>query len=81
VSPGDVRIAVSQRLGERAGDLAQQEQSVKNSIPQHPVFIPLGTADAIQVFADGPRGVNKVGDVHVVTPHTRPAHRSGPDRG
>jgi hypothetical protein len=32
---GDVRIAVSQRLGERAGDLAQQEQPVKNGIAQH----------------------------------------------
>jgi hypothetical protein len=38
--PGDVWIAVSQRLGERAGDLAQQEQPVENGIPQYPVFIP-----------------------------------------
>jgi hypothetical protein len=64
-----------------AGDLAQQEQPVKNGIPQYPVFIPLSAADAIQVLADGPRGVSKVGDVQVVTPHTGPAHRSGPDRG
>jgi hypothetical protein len=63
--PGDFRIAVSQRLWERAGDLAQQEQPVKNGIPQYPVFVPLGTADAIQVLADGPRGVSKVGDVQM----------------
>jgi hypothetical protein len=38
--PGNVRMAVSQRLRERAGDLAQREQPVKNGIPQYPVFIP-----------------------------------------
>jgi hypothetical protein len=27
IPPGDVRIAVSQRLGERAGDLAQRKYS------------------------------------------------------
>ena len=79
--PGDVRIPVSQRIGERASDLAQQEQPVKNGIPQIPGLYPLSTADAIQVLADGPRGVSKAGDVQVITPHTGPAHRSGPDRG
>jgi hypothetical protein len=44
-------------------------------------LILLSTADAIQVLADGPRGVSKVGDVEVVTPHSGRAHRSGPDRG
>jgi hypothetical protein len=37
----------------------QQEQPVKNGIPQYPVFIPLSTADAIQVLADGPHGVSR----------------------
>jgi hypothetical protein len=61
--PGDVRIPVSQRIGERASDLAQQEQPVKNGIAQYTIFIPLSTVDAIQVLPDGPRGVSKVGDV------------------
>src|SRR6202044_981266 len=77
--PGDVRIPVSQRIGERASDLAQQEQPVKNGIAQYTIFIPLSTVDAIQVLPDGPRGVSKVGDVQVITPHIGPARRSGPD--
>jgi hypothetical protein len=51
--PGDVRVAVSQRLGEAASDLPKQEQSVEDGITQYPVFIPFRTADATQVLADG----------------------------
>jgi Bacterial regulatory proteins, gntR family len=36
---------------------------------------------AIQVVADGPRALYKIGDVEGVTLHTEPARRPGPGRG
>jgi hypothetical protein len=81
LAPGHVRVPVSQGIWERTRDLTQQKQPVEDRVSQHPVFIPVLAADAIQVLTNGARAVYKVRDIEFVMPHTEPARRPGPDRG
>jgi hypothetical protein len=48
---------------QRTSDLAEQKHPVRDRVTQDLIFVPPLAADAIQVAADGPRALYKIGDV------------------